>query len=81
MTYTLAIEGRGESQNLTGDLDLRAASGTNVQFIGKGAGKTIIQARPEPGTGIDRVLQVRGDTGDVTLEDLTVRHGNVHAVC
>jgi CSLREA domain-containing protein len=47
--YTLSIPGRGENNNATGDLDLRA----NVELVGAGRDQTIINA-----AGIDRVIDI-----------------------
>jgi uncharacterized repeat protein (TIGR01451 family)/CSLREA domain-containing protein len=71
-TYTLAIENNGESGYLTGDLDIV----TDLILTGAGAHNTIIQAGPEPGSGIDRVISVHPFGSDVfELNKLTVRHG------
>ena len=46
-----------------------------VTIHGGGAGTTIVQAEDTPGTASDRVFYVTN--GTVTLEDMTIRHGNV----
>jgi len=69
-TYTLAIEGTGEDQNLTGDLNVRI----DLILAGAGAQNTIIQAGPTPGSGIDRVLNIYG--GRIfEIHDLKIRYG------
>lgn len=65
-TYALTIAGADEDAGETGDLD---AIGTLI-IEGVGARQTIID-----GNGIDRVLDVRPDGHQVTLEHLTVRGG------
>jgi hypothetical protein len=66
-TYTFSIAGRGEDKAATGDLDVTR----NLTIRGASSATTIIDA-----AGLDRVFQVlRGVT--LTLQDLTVRGGNV----
>jgi CSLREA domain-containing protein len=61
-TYVLGIEGRDESGDLTGDLDI--AESVNIV----GAGSTIDAA------GVDRVLEVLGGAS-ATISGLTIRGG------
>jgi len=69
-TYTLAIEGTGEINNLTGDLNIVP----DLILSGAGAHNTIIQAGPSPGSGIDRVIRFGGN-GVLEVQNLTIRHG------
>lgn len=62
--YTLAILGRDEDANLTGDLDITGAT----TITGAGAGLTIIDA-----DGIDRAFDVIG--GPTVLQGLTITSG------
>jgi CSLREA domain-containing protein len=70
VTYTLSIPGVAEQEAATGDLDVSQPLTIN----GQGAGATIVEAGASTATGIDRVFDVRG--GSLTLNGLTVRHGN-----
>lgn len=65
-TLTLAIAGRDEDQAVTGDLDIHGP----VTISGQGASATIVD-----GARIDRVFDVWGDAGAVTIQELTVRNG------
>ena len=69
-TYTLAIEGTGEEDNLTGDLNILP----DLILSGAGAQNTIIQAGSSPGSGIDRVIRL-GGFGVLEVQNLTIRHG------
>jgi CSLREA domain-containing protein len=68
-TYQLAIPGRGEDGNQTGDLDIWS----DVTITGAGSEATIID-----GGGLDRVLHVLSGA-TVVLNDLTIT-GGVEAV-
>jgi CSLREA domain-containing protein len=70
--YTLTITSTDENDNVDGDLDLRAS----MTIEGAGAGQTIIQAGPDPSSGIDRIFDVFVDGLTINLSHLTVRHGN-----
>lgn len=73
-TYTLTLTGTTATK---GDLDVTSA----VTIQGAGAGSTIIQAgTTNPVTStcsdcVDRVFDI-GGSGNLTLEDVTVRHGH-----
>jgi CSLREA domain-containing protein len=62
---------------------------TAMTITGKGATNTIIQAAATPETATWRVFQVTGPTqaephsplGDLTLDGVTVRHGNCEGSC
>jgi CSLREA domain-containing protein len=69
-TYTLTIEGTGELDNLTGDLDIL----TDLILAGAGAQDTIIQAGPDTGGGIDRVLNIP-EYQTIEIHNLTIRNG------
>ena len=60
--YTLTIDGAGEDQGATGDLDL---GGGDLLITGAGQGQTMIDAN-----GIDRVFDVLGAA--VELRDLEI---------
>lgn len=65
-TYTLALAGRGDDANLTGDLDVL----DDVLIVGSaGAGSTTID-----GAGLDRVFDVVG--GSLTVQGLTITGGD-----
>jgi CSLREA domain-containing protein len=68
-TYTLALPGASEDDNLTGDLDITE----DLTIRGAGASATAIN-----GAQIDRVLHVapNGQLVQLVLEDLTVRGGD-----
>ena len=70
-TYTLAIPGRGEDDNATGDLDIIS----ELTLAGADAATTIIQAGTDTTNGIDRVLHVVNSSGNLTVQNLTIRHG------
>ena len=72
-TYTLTIAGN-ESAGTAGDLDV--ISGVTVSIVGAGADRTIIQAGPTPGNGIDRVFAVNQDAA-LSVSAVTVRHGKI----
>ena len=48
---------------------------TEMTITGEGAANTILQANASPNVAAYRVLQV-GSAGDLTIDGLTVRHGN-----
>jgi CSLREA domain-containing protein len=64
-TYRLTISGRGETTAATGDLNVAA----NITINGSSATTTIVD-----GNGLDRVFAAA--SGNLTLNDLTVRNGN-----
>jgi CSLREA domain-containing protein len=66
-TVEMAIGGREENANLTGDFDVTES----VTIRGQGAGLSTID-----GNGIDRVLQVLASAASVTIEDLTITGGS-----
>ena len=68
--YTLTIVGQGEQAAATGDLDLSG----QITLTGAGAKTTIIQAGTAPGTGVDRVLDVRPGAVAV-ISGVTLRYG------
>lgn len=73
--YTLTINGRGENDNLTGDLDI--TSEITINGAGPGSNATIIQAGTNNINGIDRVFHTRTEKGNLTLNTVTIRHGLV----
>lgn len=64
-TYLLTLDGDGENDGLTGDLDVRDA----VEIRGDGRETTIID-----GAGADRVFHVQPEVG-LTLSGVTIRNG------
>ncbi len=72
-TYELTIAGADEDANQTGDLDISS----NITIQGDGAETTIIQGGPSAGNGIDRVFHITAAGSTVTLNDVTVRYGEV----
>ena len=73
-TYILMIAGTGEQYNQTGDLNLR----TDLILSGVGAHNTILQAGPDPGSGIDRVIRSHS-FGTLEIRNLTIRHGRTNS--
>ncbi len=74
-TYTLTIAGSDpwDAPNAAqGDLDVTETA----TIVGTGAGTTIVQAGPDPFTGIDRVFESWNDGTTLTLRDLTAANGN-----
>jgi hypothetical protein len=71
--YTLSIPGANEGINETGSLDIM----NTVTLQGAGAGSTIIQAGTSAENGIDRVFFISMVSGNVNMNDLTVRWGRV----
>jgi CSLREA domain-containing protein len=69
-TYALAIAGRNEQSNATGDLDITSS----VTINGAGAATTIIQGGVVQ--GVDRVFDVRFG-GSAQISGLTVRGGEL----
>lgn len=51
----------------------------DVVFVGRGAGRTVIQGAESPKEAPDRVLQITA-RGRLVLQDLTIRHGRPGAV-
>ena len=75
-TLTIANTSGDEDSAAEGDLDINS----NLILDGVGAGSTIIQAGASAAAGIDRVFHVDADVTaaiTVSLEDITVQHGNV----
>ena len=70
--YTLALPGRDEDGNATGDLDVTSP----ILLVGAGRQDTIVQAAVTTGLGIDRVFHVHR-SGQLEVEGVTVRHGRV----
>ncbi len=70
--YVLSIDGRGEDDGVSGDLDIT----DNVAIAGDGHETTIIDAN-----GIDRIFHIRSANGidrvTVRIDDLTVKNGTV----
>ncbi len=70
-TYTLSINGQGEDNTATGDLDIL----DDLTIIGAGMDKTIID-----GGGIDRVFHLVDDSScsyfELTVSDLTIQNGD-----
>ncbi len=64
--YRLDIAGNGEDANASGDLDIRS----DMTVLGAGADVTRIR-----GDRVDRVFDIAGPAGFVTLEGLTIRNG------
>lgn len=64
-TYVLSLEGEGENEGLTGDLDVR----DDVDIQGAGRDTTIIDA-----AGNDRVFHVHTEVG-LTISGVTIRNG------
>jgi uncharacterized repeat protein (TIGR01451 family)/CSLREA domain-containing protein len=68
-TYTLALAGAQEDDNLTGDLDMLV----DLTLNGSGAEKTIIQSGINSESAIDRVLHVHQSA---MINALTIAHGS-----
>ena len=51
-----------------------------ITINGNGSEHTILQAQPNPNTAMYRVLEV-ANTGNLTLNNLTVRHGQCNGSC
>jgi len=66
-TYTISLEGRGEEQAATGDLDIT----DSVRIIGAGADQTTID-----GNSLDRLFDIHGSNIRVTMSNLTLIHGH-----
>ncbi|HET7778446.1 MAG TPA: choice-of-anchor Q domain-containing protein [Rudaea sp.] len=69
-TYVLSLTGTGETDNATGDLDIR----NDMAIYGAGMDQTVIDAN-----SIDRVINVitpAQDANTLILGDLTLTHGN-----
>lgn len=64
--YRITLEGTGEDQALSGDLDITGP----LHIIGAGVEKTLIDA-----DGLDRVLDLFGLDTEVTLSNLTIVNG------
>ncbi len=69
-TYRLSLNGPGEDQASTGDLDITSS----LQLVGAGTDKTFID-----GEGLDRVFDILGENTRVTLSQLTITNGNLPA--
>ncbi|HUM71200.1 MAG TPA: CSLREA domain-containing protein, partial [Chloroflexota bacterium] len=65
-TYTLTIPPGSGDDSASGDLDITGP----LTIVGAGSAETIIDA-----SGLDRVLHIHEIAGNVTLSNLTVRHG------
>ena len=68
--FTLSIEGRGEEAGFTGDLDITESA--TLLFFASGIGPVI------DANGIDRVFDIRTDSGTVTLLGLDVTGGDAN---
>ena len=71
-TYTQSLVAANEDLNAGGDWDIT----TNITINGAGAGTTILQAAATPGTATERVMEAPGAATVVTINDVTLRHGN-----
>lgn len=69
-TYTPTIDGTGEDNTLTGDLDINRNSGLTIQ--GAGVSSTIID-----GGGIDRIFDLPNIDSTAIIKNLTIRHGSI----
>ncbi len=67
-TYILTIAGSGEENTAQGDLDIKVS----MTIVGAGPNVTIID-----GGKLDRVFDIHGATGEVTLEGIRIRNGVV----
>lgn len=71
-TYTLTVEGSDEDAGATGDLDIALLNTTdNLTITGDGSGVTVID-----GDLLDRVLDLSGAGGTVTITGVTIRNGS-----
>jgi CSLREA domain-containing protein len=72
-TYTQSLVATPDEQlNAGGDWNIRS----NVTVNGAGAANTILQAAATPGTATERVLRVHFLGTIVTINGVTIRHGN-----
>jgi CSLREA domain-containing protein len=69
--YTQTLVAADEDNNAGGDWDIRS----NLTINGAGADKTILQAAPTPGTATERVIESVLATNVVTINGVTLRHG------
>jgi|GEM_PF-1703164 len=67
-------------ENYTITLSSRLAVASTVTIQGKGAELTILQANTSPTAATYRVFEVAAQ-GNLTLENLTVRHGSCNGTC
>ena len=71
-TYTHSLVAANEDVNAGGDWDITS----NITINGAGAATTILQAAATPGTATERVMEAPGAANVVTINDVTLRHGN-----
>ena len=71
-TYTQTLIAANEDLNAGGDWDIRS----NVTINGAGAATTILQAAATPGTATERVMESPLAASVVTINGVTLRHGN-----
>ncbi|MEM7030593.1 MAG: choice-of-anchor Q domain-containing protein [Chloroflexota bacterium] len=72
-TYTLAITGTHEDDNVTGDLDINS----DIHLIGAGPDQTIIQGGATISQSVDRVFHILNGINTLLIRDLTIRHGYI----
>jgi large repetitive protein len=71
-TYTQTLVAANEDLNVGGDWDIRS----NITINGAGAATTILQAAATPGTATERVMESPLAASVVTINGVTLRHGN-----
>lgn len=71
-TFTTLIVSTGEDVNANGDFDITG----NTIITGAGAGVTFVEANAAQGMATDRVFDIQS-SAVVTIENLTVRNGNI----
>ena len=71
-TYTQSLVAANEDLNAGGDWDIRS----NITINGEGAATTILQAAATPGTATERVIESMLAANVVTINGVTLRHGN-----
>jgi hypothetical protein len=49
----------------------------NLTIQGQGATSTIVQAHASVGSASDRVFEINGTSIEITIKDMTIKHGNV----
>jgi CSLREA domain-containing protein len=67
-TYTITIPGRAEIAGATGDFNIGSV---NLTINGAAAATTIVDA-----AGLDRVFETSSGSGSLTVNDVTIQHGN-----
>lgn len=71
-TYTQTLVAANEDLNAGGDWDIRS----NITIEGAGAATTILQSAAAPATATERVIESMLTTNVVTINGVTLRHGN-----